>query len=90
MYPGILFTVILFCSWLTEKVQRLPTWFVVPSPPYNQDRIIVTKLESMLLLLLGTVLVFLWLMVSVPVEVYNDRSGDIRPVTLVLLAADRY
>ena len=55
MYPGILFAVILFSSelfsWLTEKVRRLPTCFVMPSPPYNQYRIIVPKLESMLLLL---------------------------------------
>ena len=77
-------------SWLTEKVQRLPTCFVVPSPPYNQDRIIVIKLGSMLLLLLGKVLVFLWLTVS-DRGGCNDsnHSGDIRLVTLVLLAADR-
>ena len=61
------------------------------SPQYNQDRILVTKLESMLLLLLGTVLVFLWLMVSDRGgSSVSNRSGDIRPVTLVLLAADRW
>ena len=58
--------------------------------PYNQDRIFVTTLESMLLLQLGTVLVFLWLTVSVRGgSNESNRSGDIGPVTLVLLAADR-
>ena len=31
----------------------MPTCSVMPSPPYNQDGILVPKLERMLLLLLG-------------------------------------